>query len=170
MSKEKKELLGKSEDCSSRLFNLQDYVAELEGKERWQNFKIETATKKVTRLAEALETVRVDRDKLMKSLEDAKMARNKSEDERAQLSSFLKTQEVKHESEMDTQRKLFGELNDKHRRLLEDLRLMETRALSAEKELIEAELALEKMKKNVIIFMGSKRRFNFNRLISNLKF
>lgn len=135
-----------SEDLSSRFQRLQDYISELEAKETWQNFNIERAKNETSRLAAALEIVRVDRDKLMRCLQETKSARDEAEAEKTKAAGVVKSLQLRHEADMKEQRMLFGDLSNKHMHLLKELALMEQRALVAERSLKSAELALESKK------------------------
>ena len=136
-----------SEDLSNRLLRLQDYIEELQGKQTWQNFKIERSEHEVNRLKSAFETARVDRDRILQSLQEVRLARDEADKENYQLRSNLKDLQVRSESDIEKQRILFDELWKKHEDLLEELKLMEERACDAEKGLKSAEQALERKEK-----------------------
>ena len=133
-----------SENLSSRFNRTQDYVGELEAKHAWQNFKVERSAHEANRLKAALETVRIDRDKLMHALEEVKESRTEVEKEVSQLRGALENLRERHETDMESQRALFDDLSKKHMHLLEELKAMEDRAYEAEKCQKMAELALER--------------------------
>lgn len=147
LKQEKINLQDTRDDLSNRFLSLQDCIDELQVKNTWQNFKIERSEYEVNRLKSAFETARVDRDRILESLQEVRLARDEADKDNYQLRSNLKDLQVKYESEIEQQRVLLDELWKKHEDILEELRLMEERACDAEKSLKLADLAIERKEK-----------------------
>ena len=135
MKQEKSALQDNSENLSSRFNKLHKYIGDLEEKQTWQNFRTERSEHEVNRVKSTLETLKADRDKLLQSLQNVRLARDEVEKENNQLRSSLKKMQVKYENEIEEQRMLSKEFLTKHERLIEELALVEEKAFKAEESL-----------------------------------
>ena len=132
MKEEKSALQDNSENLSSRFNKLHKYIGDLEEKQTWQNFRTERSEHEANRVKSTLETLKADRDKLLQSLQNVRLARDEAEKENFQLRSNLKKMQVKYENEMEEQRVMSKEFLTKHERLIEELASMEEKVFKAE--------------------------------------